>query len=678
MGRQRPESPCLVKRAMPENIMPRKVRIACPMDCFDRCGLIATVENGRVTAIQGDPDHPVTRGKSCVKGKQLRHRQAHPRRLTTPRIRRGGQWEEIGWEAALDLMAGRLSAIVARWGPSAIWHLGFSGYEGLSKQVDTMFFNCLGGATAHRGCLCWKAGTAAQSFDFGEVRGHHPADMARARTLLIWGRNPVYTNVHAVPFIREARSAGARIILIDPVETASAALAHQHITVRPGTDGALALAMASHIIANGWVDTGFVENRVIGFRRFCDHVGELTPEWGEAETGIDRHTIETLAETYARAKPSCILAGYGLQRYVNGGDTIRSIDALGAITGNIGISGGGVNYANRTVSRYVGGMAAASEAHVADRRTFPLPRLARFLETAADPPVKAAVITKANPLVQVPDTNRVVRAFSAIDFKVVFDMFMTDTAKHADLVIPVTSVLEEEDLFLPSMFSPYINYSEKAVDPPRDMMGEFDFFAALAERMGIDSYPRVSRQEFLMAAVSPLMEQFDISWEQIRNRPVSIPDSQVPWRDAPFATESGRFELFSEAAAGAGHSPLPAYSPPVSAPPGFPLRLFTPHARESMHSQHFAFVTGRPEAHLFPEILAENGLSDGDKAQLVSAHGDLAVTVRPASGVGRNRVMVYQGWWHHSGSVNRLTGDFMSKMGENAAYNETFCRLAPA
>jgi len=178
--------------------------------------------------------------------------------------------------------------------------------------------------------------------------------------------------------------------------------------------------------------------------------------------------------------------------------------------------------------------------------------------------------------------------------------------------------------------------------------------------------------------MSPLMERFDISWQQIRNRPVSIPESRVPWQKEPFSTESGAFELFSTAAAAAGHSPLPAYSPPVSGTPDFPLRLITPHTYKSMHSQHFAFVSGCPEAHAIPETLEASGLADGDSARLVSARGDLAVTVRSSPEVGEDRVMVYQGWWHKSGSVNRLTGDFMSPMGENAAFNESFCRLEPA
>lgn len=647
------------------------------MDCFDRCGLIATVVDGRLTAIAGDPDHPVTRGRICTKGKQLLFRHNHPDRLRTPLLRTDGRWKKIDWPEAISLMARRLSAVIDRGGPEAVWHLGYSGYEGLGKQVDRLFFNCLGGVTAHRGDLCWRAGITAQKFDFGAVQGHHPDDMAKAKTLVIWGRNPVETNTHLVPAIRKARQAGARVWLIDPVKTPTAGLAHVHLAVAPGTDGALALAMANHMVSKGWTDDSYMARHVVGYRRFVDSIGGNTPAWAETVTGIDRRSIESLAEAYAQSKPACIVLGYGLQRYTNGGATIRCIDALGAITGNIGQSGAGVNYANRTVAPLVGGVLAESEARVSHRRTFPLPRVARFLATA-DPPIRAAVITRANPLAQAPDSRQMKKAFSAIGFKVVIDMFMTDTARQADLVLPTTSVFEETDVFLPSMFSPVITCSETVVAPPDGIIGEFDLFARLAAEMGVEAYPKMDRTAYFESVLDPLLSLLSISLGDLQRGYVTAPNSDIPWQNGRFGTPSGKYELYSEAAAAAGHPPLPGFQAPEAAPDRYPLRLLTPHARHSMHSQHFAFVTDLPTAHLHPDLMTRTGLADGRRATVISAQGDLTVRVKRSPRVADGLVMIYQGWWHHSGCVNQLTVDHLSDMGENAVYNETFCRLEPA
>jgi len=323
---------------------------------------------------------------------------------------------------------------------------------------------------------------AAQAYDFGVARGHHPEDIARAQTILLWSRNPVYTNMHLVRFINQARQKGAEVILIDPLKSASAGIAGQHIPVKPGSDGALALGMCKVIIENGWEDAGFLARHVVGFPAFRDYLNGLSLDTVQTITGVDAARLQRLAESYACGGPSSIVVGYGLQRYANGGNTVRCIDALGALTGNIGISGGGVNYANKYVAHYLRGELAASEHAVGNRRVFSLPRFSEFLETADEPPIQAVVITKANPLVQMPDTNRAVAAFDAVDFKVVIDMFMTDTARHADIVLPCTSILEEEDIIATSMFSPCLNYSRPAVQPPAGIIGEFEFFRRLAKK----------------------------------------------------------------------------------------------------------------------------------------------------------------------------------------------------
>jgi len=655
--------------------MPEKIRFACPLDCFDLCGLIATVRSGRVTRIQGDPDHPVTRGKVCIKGKKLLERLYHPERLQQPLLKKGGAWRPIPWDAALDLIAAKLTRIKNESGSTAVLHYSDAGYGGIAKTADRLFFNHFGGVTVPTGSLCWAAGMAAQAYDFGVARGHHPEDIARAKTILLWSRNPVYTNMHLVGFVNQARDNGANVILIDPLKSASTGIAGLHISVKPGSDGALALGMCKIILENGWEDADFINRRVLGFADFKDYLGSLSLDNVQALTGVEGSRLRQLAEVYACEGPSSIVVGYGLQRYANGGNTVRCIDALGALTGNIGISGGGVNYANKYLATYLKGELAASERVARNQRVFSLPRFSEFLEMAAEPAIHGIFITKANPLVQMPDTNRTVAAFAGVDFKVVIDMFMTDTARHADLVLPCTSILEEEDIIATSMFSPCLNYSRPAVEPPAGIIGEFELFRRLAKKMGLAGYPDIDQIEYLKRAVKPLEESFGITWDAIRNTYVTLPGNRIPWQDGKFLTPSGKYELYSEKASADGHAPLPILQEPTSPPADFPLRLLTPHARQSMHSQHFAFTDAAPTVYLNPETGRTHGLQAGHTARLSSPAGQLHVSVALDDAVQPGLAVVPQGWWHKSGPVNRLTEIRVSDMGNNAAYNECFCRI---
>lgn len=658
--------------------MKRTVKCACPLDCFDACGLLAEVEGGRVIGLRGDPKHPLTRGRICVKGKRLLERLYHPQRIRTPRLKDRGRWEAISWETALDLMAQHLTRAIEQHGSRSILYYADSGYGGLVKSVDQLFFNRLGGASIPRGSLCWAAGIAAQRYDFGDVRGHAFQDLVNARCILLWGRNPVATNPHCVPFLQKARQQGARLVVIDPLETLSARQADLHLQPRPGTDGALALGMAHHLLASGRIDPDFLAGRTLGFNRFRTALQEFTPATAAAITGLPADAICRLAELYGDRSPASIIIGMGLQRYANGGHTVRCIDALGALTSNIGRPGGGVNYANRSITRWIdrtGGAGPGLPAHRA--RTFPLAHMARFIRSADDPPITVAMFAKANPLVQMPDLNALQAALARVPFKITIDMFMTDTAHAADLVLPCTSILEEEDLVFSSMFSPYLNYSARAVPPPPGLVSEYDLYRQLALRLGLDGYPDISARVFLENAIRPLTRDFGVTIEGLRAAPFKIPDADVPWRDGDFDTPSGRYEFYSARALEDGGYPLPTYVPPHAAPSAYPFRLLTPHHPHAMHSQHFAFCDDRPVASIHPDDAVRHGLESGQMIRVTSPRGRMAARLETKAGVLPGIVKIDQGWWRRSGSVNCLTSDTLSDMGENAAYFETFCRIAP-
>jgi anaerobic selenocysteine-containing dehydrogenase len=658
--------------------MKRLVKCACPLDCFDACGLLAEVAEGRVVGLKGDPAHPLTRGRICVKGKKLLERLYHSRRLREPLLKTNGRWQAVSWEAAIDLLVSRLGSALRSHGSPSILYYADSGYGGLIKSVDRLFFNGLGRISAPRGSLCWSAGIAAQRYDFGDVHGHAFQDLAHARSILVWGRNPVATNPHGMPFIQAARRQGAFLTVIDPCRTLSAAQADLHLQPRPGTDGALALGMAHHLLATDRIDRGFIAAHTLGFERFRESLRSFTPAHAAGITGLPEDVICRLAEDYADRSPAAIIIGMGLQRYANGGNTVRCIDALAALTGNIGRPGGGVNFANRAIAPWIdrtGGAGSRLPAH--PPRTFPLPRLARFLASAEDPPIMVALFAKANPLVQMPDIGALERALARVPFKVVIDMFMTDTARAADLVLPCTSILEEEDLVFSSMFSPYLNYSGQAVAPPEGLLGEYELYRRLARRMGLEGYPDVPARVFLKNALAPLTRQFGVTLETLQAAPFKIPDGDVPWRDGRFRTPSGRFEFYSARARADGGRALPTYTPAHAAPAEYPFRLLTPHHPHAMHSQQFAFRSDPPTAYVHPDDAVRYRLSPGRMVRVASPRGALAARLATDAGLLPGILKIHQGWWHRSGSVNRLTSDTLSDMGENAAYHESFCRIEP-
>jgi len=655
--------------------MEKRIKFACPLDCFDACSLIATVADGHVLKVQGDPDHPMTRGHICPKGKQHLTRLYHPQRLTQPLKRIKGKLLPVAWDEILDEIADRLHAVKKEYGSTAVLHHTSDGYGGIIKSIDQLFFNRFGGATVYRGNLCWGAGIAAQRYDFGDVKGHAPEDLINARKIILWGRNPLVTNIHMVPYLRQARKAGAEIILIDPVKSASAKLSGAYLRINPATDGALALGMANVIIAKGLVDKAFVKNRTQGFERFKAYVQYFTPRKVAAITGLDEEKITWLAGIYAVHKPAAILLGYGLQRYRNGGNSIRCIDALGALTGNIGIRGGGVNYANFSIAKFINKAFFKPTASDAAQRTYSIAKLGEFLERADDPPVRLICVTKANPLVQNPDLHRTLKAFQQVDYKIVIDMFMTDTARHADVVLPCTSILEEEDIVFSSMYSPYLNYSSKVLDPPHGVMSEYDLFRQLARKLTLPDYPDISRSAYLEAAFKPLLETFDLSLTDLKSSYFKIPGQEIPWAAGSFDTPSGKYELYSEKAHADGLSPLPRYIEPDKGQPPYGLRLITPHTADSMHSQHMASAEGLPPAYLNFRTLERQGLAPGTQAVVETKAGRIEVTIHGDDKVGDDIVMIYQGWWHKNGAVNFLTSDAISDMGEQAAYYDCFCKI---
>lgn len=664
--------------------MKNKTRSACPLDCWDACALLVTKENDRAIKIEGDPAHEITQGFICQKGRMHLERVYHPERILYPLQKEGKNWRQITWSQAIKLIAKKLQKIKKEYGSTAVVHYYDCGSGGILKEIDQLFFNLYGGVSKHVGSLCWAPGIAAQKYDFGLPRSHHPADMLDSKVILIWGRNPLETNIHLVPFLKKAHAKGARIVTIDPIKTPSALISDFYFQPRPGTDGALALGVAKILLEKGLQDSAFLENHSLGFREYAELVQEYTLEKTAAITGISETEILQLAKLYGENKPGCIIIGYGIQRYTNSGQAVRAIDALAALTGNIGIAGGGANYANFLASLHYDFSALEGEKKQENYRFYPKSLLAKFLRTASSPPVKAMFVLRSNPIVQVPDTNQLVKAFEQVDFKVVIDLFMTDTAKMADLILPCTSVLEEENLVSTSMGHGYINYAHRVIEPLGEAKTEYEIFQLLAKEMGMTEFPQDQVEDLLKKVLRPITEKYGISLAMLKEKSYSLPEfHQIPWADKKFLTPSGKYEFLSQRAGQEAGNPLPVFQETAESLIGKEYKanqfyFLTPHPKNSLHSQHYVLREEGtwPKAYLASSKATELDINQGDMIEITSPRGSMRAVVSLEKDLREDVIMVYEGWWiEPGGTVNMLTPDRVSDLGMGATYYDCLCEI---
>ncbi len=636
---------------------------SCTCDCPDTCSIVATVDGGRVTGIRGNPDFEITRGFLCRKAGNFLKRVFSPHRVLHPLRRRGSGWEKVGWDEAAGLVASRIEGAVREFGPQSVFYYSDSGSIAALKHVNERFFNLLGGGTFASGSLCGGAGIAGQTADFGLRTSHDPADLAGSRMIVIWGRNPAWTNVHLVPLLRETRRRGAFVVLIDPVATPTAGLCDMHVRPKPGSDGYLALGMARVLLDEGLIDTDFLALHTDGPEAFLELVRTFSLETIGEMTCVTPIVIKELAIRYGRIKPAAILGGWGVQRWRNGANTYRLIDALGALTGNIGVPGGGVSH-GMDETRWFDKQVMLRERGRA-RRYIPRPRVGRGLIEAADPPIKVAVISGSNPVAQCPSTNLVREAFRSVEFVVVLDMLMTDTALLADLVLPATHFLQERDM-LGSYWHNYVMPVNVAQARLGEEKTDLEIFSLLARTLGVGEDFPADPDYYLERLAAPLAAQ-GISLDEIMAGPIRSPGAvDVPFRERSFPTPSGRFRFVAE-----------LVKPPEADRRAYPYVLISSHPNTRTHSQ----LTGSeeaalPEVRLAPAVGERHGLKDGDTVVVESPHGALTCRAAVTEALGPESVLIYEGWWDRlGGSVNRLTSDELSDMGESATYYDVRCRL---
>lgn len=647
----------------------KQYQSACSLDCWDACSILVKIDEDQKVSLSGDSTDPITQGFLCRKGQQMLERFNHPDRLTAPMKRVGSNWKPISWNQALDEIADKLRHILSTSGSSSIIHYSEGGHGGLSKNIDTAFFNELGGATTPRGSLCWGAGIAAQKLDFGNAYCHPPEDLLNTKCLILWGRNPVDTNVHLVPFIKKIRKTGVPVYLIDPVNSASTSLADHHLAIKPGSDGHLALALAKVIVETGHIDTQ-VKNYSIHLKEYLSFLETLNFDALINATELSETQVRQLAETYVNAKPGTIYLGYGIQRNAQGGRNVRLIDALAALTGNIGVSGGGVNYAHRNTSQWIDEQYLVNKP-ATQAPTFPRAHFANFVLSQEPEKLQGIFVTKANPAVQLPDTFKVSEAFGRIPFKVVIDHFMTDTAQLADYVLPPTMILEEEDIVFSSMWHNRFTWTEKALEPPKGVMHEFHIFQQLARRLDMEDfmtkYPDIPH--YVATSVAPLCEYLGLTPDDLKGRRLGVPGHDLPWENRSFETSTGRFTF---------HVPIMEDVNDISATSStYPYRVLSVHRPESLHSQHMRTLDDEtlPVVTMHPSTAEEADVTDGSIIRLTSSAGSLTCCANVDSLLQPGLLVLKQGTWKKNGAVNQLTRQVMTDLGEQVAYHDCYCQI---
>jgi anaerobic selenocysteine-containing dehydrogenase len=634
-------------------------KTVCNRDCPDTCAIVATVEDGRVIKLQGDKAHPITQGFLCQRTSQFLKRQYAPDRLTTPLIRRGGTLEPATWDEALDLIAARLLAIKQESGPAAIFHYRSAGGMGIVKHVTSYLFELFGPVTEKQGDICSGAGEWAQNTDFGDFEASDPSDLRSARQIIVWGRNVYVSWPHAIPVLRQAKARGSGVVLIDPVHHRTAELADRYWQPRPGGDVALALATARLLFERGWVHADAA--------RWCDHLDAFralaesrsVAAWcGEADVPED-----AAADLAARlhAGPATILVGWGMGRRGNGAGIVRALDALGAITGNVGVPGGAVSFeAKRRRSFDLSFLSGNAPRRIRE------PLLGPDILAAADPPIRAVWVTAGNPVAMLPDSSTIARALETRELVVVVDSFLTDTAQLAHVVLPTTTLLEDDDV-LGSYGHHYIGVSTPVVPRPESVRSDLEIMQALAPRLGLGEALVGDARAWKRRVLGSSLAERGVTLERLEaDGPIKNPMiGEIAFEDRKFATPSGRANLMTE---------LPP-APPVPTPE-LPLFLMSLSTERAQASQWARPLDGPLEVTVHPEAAA--GVAHGGLARLESVIGSIAVRVCHDPMQRRDVALVPKGGGFRAGMcANSLISARLSDHGEGAALDE-LVRLVPA
>jgi molybdopterin guanine dinucleotide-containing S/N-oxide reductase-like protein len=719
---------------MPAESPFRIVHTVCSHDCPDSCGVLVTVDDtGRAVKVQGDPAHPVTQGFLCGKVAKYLDRVYAPDRILYPMRRRSGAskgplergrehevFERISWDEALDAIAARLQQVSDTYGPESILPYSYAGTMGLLgyASMDRRFFHRLGASQLDR-TICSEAGGTAWKLVYGKKLSMVTEDFRFARLIIAWGANIHGNNIHLWPFVEQARRKGARLIVIDPYKTRTAALADWHIPVRPGTDGALALGMMHVILRDGLEDRAFIAERTHGFDALAERVREYTPASVAAWTGMTAAEVEQLAREYATTQPAALRLNYGVQRTENGGTAARAICMLPALTGAWKHRGGGAQLS--TSGGFEWNKAAVERPDLA--QSSPIKRLARVVNMCSlghaltelgqkpeeGPEVHALFVYNSNPGAVAPNRNAVRRGMLRPDmFTVVHELFHNDTTDYADYVLPATTFLEHTDI--QGAYGHYfVQLSQQAIEPPGEARPNVWLFSQLAQRMGFtEPCFRETAEDMIEQVLGigadghstiPAMEH--ITLDDLKREghiPLAFhrcPDVH-PFRpnvEGAQATPSGKIEFASEVLAAQGVDPVPAFVPSTESRWGksaerYPLE-FLPRKADNYMNSTFANLEGHRKMEakkarileMHATDAAARGIAEGDAVRIFNDRGSLRLTAHVNGSLPAGVVAAQLDWAKLHGdndNVNSLTSERLTDIGAGATFYSVLVEVAKA
>lgn len=694
----------------------------CPHDCPDTCSMVFEVENGKLTSVKGNTEHPMTRGGLCVKLKDYEKRHYHPDRLLHPMRRTGpkgsGQFEQISWDEALDEITSRWKTIIDEYGPQAIIPYSYLGHQGLVHGLNggDAFFNKMGATVCER-TFCGEGSCTAWLLTVGPTAGVDPESYIHSKYIVVWGCNSVSTNLHHWHIIKDAQKKGAKVVVIDPYKSRTAKEADWHIAPKPGTDGALAMAMMHTIIEEGLQDQDYVDNYTVGFNELAERVKTRTPEWAEKITGVPAETIRQFAREYATTQPAAIRLGVALERNYGGGQAIRAVTCLPALTGAWRFVGGGATQFPVWEHPYKFDVISRPDLIPEGTRVINAIQIGRALngEMNLDVPIKSMMCWNANPVTQAAETDKIVEGLMREDlFMVSAEHFLSDTASYADIVLPASMGAEMEDMIL-SWGHLYLTYNEKCVDSPGEALPNNEIFRRLAAKMGYEEENfKWSDSECLENYVdwdSPACEGIDLNYMRehgFAKLTVGTKDDRAPHKAGNFPTPTGKCHFMVEGATNfvappfrqmyEGFQPgepldsLPDYvasretaeSNPALAEK-YPLSIISPKSHGFLNSCYANIdekIKGQGEQFVLisPADADLRNVQNGDRVRVFNGRGSFEGRAQITDDVSKGIVVATLGYWRqlNKGTVNCVSSAEFVDMGHAPTFTDNLVQVSLA
>ena len=696
---------------------------ACPHDCPDTCAMIYEVEDEKLISVKGNKDHPMTRGTLCVKVKDYEKRHYHPDRLLYPHKRVGKKgekkFERISWEEAIDTIHSKWVKIIDEYGPQAILPFSYLGNQGLVHGLNggDSFFNKLGATVCER-TFCGEGSCTAWLSTIGPTAGVDPESYIHSKYIVIWACNSVSTNLHHWAIVQDAKKKGAKVVVIDSYKSRTAKQADWHLSPKPGTDGALAMAVINHIIKNDLTDKDYIDKYTDGFDELKSHVTDKTPEWAAKITGVNKEDIEKLALELASNQPAAIRIGVALERHHGGGQTIRAVTCIPALTGAWKHVGGGITQFPVWEHPYKFDVICRPDLIPEGTRVVNALQLGRALlgeNIDKNLPIKSMMCWNANPVTQSPETEKIVEGLQREDlFLVSAEHFISDTASYADILLPASMGAEHEDIIL-SWGHLYLTYNEKCLEAPGEAKSNYEIFRLLAKKFGFDEDQFAwSDEECLENYVdwsAPACNGIDLKYLKqngYARLDVGTKDNRVPHKEGNFPTPSGKCQLILRDVNNfvaapfrqmyEGYQPgqplpaLPDYVPPRESPEDnkklaekYPLNVISPKSHAFLNSC-YANMEGKQKTQgdqfvLMNKINAEQrNINDGDMVKVFNDRGSYKGVLRLTDDVDPGIIVSTLGYWrqHNEGTVNSISSAEFANMGNAPTFSDNLVEVTKA